>query len=93
MGRDDTQPCVEQAAARRFPSEAKLIAELIRGSESFRELCEDLAAAEQALASTDRMTEALRRARREECREWIESLANEIEWALRKAKVVQFGRF
>ena len=57
-------------------------------SESFRGLCEDLAEAERALAGTDEMPEALRRDRRAECLEWVESLANEIEQVLRKAKVI-----
>ena len=57
-------------------------------SESFRGLCDDLAEAERALAATDEMPEALRRDRRAECLEWVESLTNEIERVLRRAKVV-----
>lgn len=76
------------AATRRFPSEAKVIEELMIRSESFRGLCDDLAEAERALAATDQMPEALRRHRRAECQEWVESLTNEIERALGRAKVV-----
>ena len=61
-------------------------------SESFRGLCDDLAEAERALAATDQMPEALRRDRRAECQEWVESLTNEIECALLKAKVVPIGQ-
>ena len=57
-------------------------------SESFRGLCDDLAEAERALTATDEMPEALRRDRRAECLEWVESLTNEIELVLRRAKVV-----
>jgi hypothetical protein len=77
-----------QAAIRRFPSEANLIEELMIRSESFRGLCEDLAAAEQALHATDQMPEPLRRERRAECQEWVESLTNEIQVALHEAKVI-----
>jgi hypothetical protein len=78
----------QQAATRRFPSEAKLIEEVMVRSESFRGLCDDLAEAERALAATDQLSEALLRERRAECQEWVESLKNEIEWALLRAKVV-----
>jgi hypothetical protein len=78
----------EQAAIRRFPSEAKLVEELMIHNESFRGLCEDLAAAEQALRATDQMPEPLRRERRAECQEWVESLTEEIQTALREAKVI-----
>ena len=77
----------QRAATRRFPSQVKLIEDVILRSESFRGLCEDLAEAERALAGTDEMPEALRRERRAECLEWVESLTNEIEWVLRRAKV------
>jgi hypothetical protein len=76
------------AATRRFPSQAKLIEEVINRSESFRGLCDDLAEAERALAASDQMPESLRRDRRAECQEWVESLTNEIEQALGRAKVV-----
>ena len=57
-------------------------------SESFRELCEDLAEAERALAATDQLPETLRFPRRVECQGWVESLTNEIEGMLREFKVV-----
>ena len=79
------------AATRRFPSEAKLIEEVMLRSESFHGLCDDLAEAERALAATDEMPEALRCDRRAECQEWVESLTNEIERALRRAKVVDIA--
>jgi hypothetical protein len=81
----------QRAAIRRFPSEAKLIEEVIVRSESFRALCDDLAEAERALAATDEMPEAFCRNRRAECQEWVEDLTNEIERALHKAKVVHIA--
>ena len=89
MWNDDPNPIIgQQAATRRFPSEAKLIEEVMARSESFRELCDDLAEAERALAATDQLPEALLRDRRAECQEWVDSLENEIEWVLLRAKVV-----
>jgi hypothetical protein len=78
----------QQAATRSFPSEARLIEKVMILSESFRELCDDLAEAERALAATNQMPEALRRGRRAECQEWVESLTNEIERVLLTSKVV-----
>jgi hypothetical protein len=43
----------QQAATRRFPSEAKLIEEVMARSESFGGLCDDLAEAQRALAATN----------------------------------------
>jgi hypothetical protein len=60
---------------------------MIRG-ESFRGLCDDLAEAERALAATEGMPEALRRARRAECQEWVDGLTKEIEQSLRESKVI-----
>src|SRR4026209_1518774 len=82
-------PCA--AAVRKFPSHAKLIEELMIRSESFRELCEDLAEAERVLAATDQTPAMLRCGRRAECRGWVESLTNEIECTLREAKVIPFA--
>jgi hypothetical protein len=43
----------QEAAVRRFPSAAGRIADLMNGSEDFRSICDDLAAAEHALAEVD----------------------------------------
>jgi len=84
-----SKPCAgQQAAIRKFPSNAKSIEALLVSSESFRELCEDLAEAERALAATDQLPETLRFPRRVECQGWVESLTNEIEGMLREFKVV-----
>ena len=81
----------QRAATRRFPSEAKLIEDVMIRSESFRGLCDDLAEAERVLAATDGMPPELRRDRRVECQEWVESLTNEIEQSLCRVKVVHFA--
>jgi len=79
---------LKSGLARIRPSAARSIEKLLMRSESFRELCEDLAEAERALAAVDRMPGALQFPSRTECQGWVESLMNEIESALRESKVV-----
>lgn len=55
-------------------------------------MCEELSAAETALASTVSLPTKLQAARREECRGWIERLTQEIEETLAAAKVIPLGR-
>jgi len=77
-----------RAAALRLPASAREIENLIMRDESFRSICDDLAAAENALSHVDQMPEALRGERRREYESLVESLTAEIEEALRRAKVV-----
>jgi hypothetical protein len=81
-----------EAARRRFPSLSDQIAILIRQSEGFSELCNDLAAAEAASIAVKDLEPACRETRLAECKDWIESLSREIEDALMKAKVVPITR-
>ena len=61
-------------------------------SENFRNICEDLAAAEHALAEVDRLPETIREARRSEAEEWIERLTEEIRSILAKILPITQGR-
>ncbi|QFI70214.1 hypothetical protein [Sinorhizobium alkalisoli] len=70
------------AALRRFPELSLQIKERLMRDESFRGMCEDLAAAEYALACADQLPPHIREERRDEFRGLIESLAAEIEQAL-----------
>jgi len=81
-----------KAAIRRFPDHLRLIRELLADDENFRGMCDDLAAAEQALARADQLPEAVRAERRAEYRDLIEDLATEIEKTLRRAKVIPIKR-
>jgi hypothetical protein len=78
----------QEAAVRRFPSAAGRIADLMIGSEDFRSICEDLAAAERALAEVDSLPESVRDARRAEAEEWIRNLTDEIRSMLYSAKIL-----
>ena len=80
------------AARRRFPSSLGQIEILIGQNEDFRELCNDLAAAEAALSAVNDLAPALRDGRLAECNDWIESLSIEIEDALMKTKVIPIRR-
>ena len=72
----------------RFPSEKGLIDELVLRSESFRDLCEDLADAEEALVRTASLPRETGAARRAEYEALIEGLLAEIEAIMGQAKVV-----
>lgn len=73
------------AARRRFPADAALVERLTRDSETFRELCDDLAACDAALGALASAEGKKAEIRRAECQEWIESLTKEIQEQLRIA--------
>lgn len=72
------------AAVHRFPQAEATIQRLIIDSEDFHELCTDLADAQIALAQVPKITAAMRRARRKEWEDVIETIATEISKVLSK---------
>ncbi|PTM97344.1 hypothetical protein [Mycoplana dimorpha] len=80
------------SALRRFPTQSAEIQNLIGRNETFRGLCDDLAAAEQALLSVDQLPDAVRESRRIEFENLVDSLAGELEHALSQIKVVSLWR-
>lgn len=70
------------AALRRFPARSLQIRELSLRDESFRGMCEDFAAAENALTRAGQLPIHVREERRAEFESLVESLAAEIEQAL-----------
>jgi hypothetical protein len=82
-GREDRHRAAA-AAVRRFPRFELAIHQLIDRDEGFRDLCEELADAEFALASVDKAPPALREARRAEWQELVDRLVGEVEVAMRK---------
>ncbi|WEJ12136.1 hypothetical protein N0Q90_20285 (plasmid) [Sinorhizobium sp. M103] len=70
------------AALRRFPARSLQIRELSIRDESFRGMCEDFAAAENALAHASQLPIHVREELRAEFESLVESLAAEIEQAL-----------
>ncbi|MEY9558464.1 hypothetical protein EPK84_09425 (plasmid) [Sinorhizobium fredii] len=80
------------AAMRRFPIYAPQIQELFAREESFRGMCDDLAAAEQVLTTIDQLPETVRTERRVEYEGLVEDLAQEIEQALQRVKIIPISR-
>jgi hypothetical protein len=79
-----------RAAVARLPAWAREIGQLLATDESFRSICDDLAAAEVVLSGIDDLPETIREERRSEYQSLIDSLVREIEDALRSKKVVPF---
>ena len=73
-------------ACRLLPAIASEVEQLARINESFRDLCEDLAAAEHALSRLVLMPDASADQRLAECEDWIVSLTAEIKDAVRRAE-------
>jgi hypothetical protein len=82
---------VLRAALRRFPGSTSEILVEARRNAGFLDMCEELAAAETALANTGSLPADVQAARREECRGWIQRLTQEIEETLAAAKIVPLG--
>ena len=76
------------AAIRRFPGRAASIRRLAERSEAFRDMCEELAAAEAALARIEASPPANRAERMAECEGWIVRLTAEMSAALRQPEVI-----
>ncbi|KOF20224.1 hypothetical protein AC244_10175 [Ensifer adhaerens] len=81
-----------QAATRRFPKRGSQIEALFERDENFRGLCDDLAAAEQALWATEHLPENNRMTRRLEYEELVAELADEINRVLDRANVLPMSR-
>ncbi|MBX5136210.1 hypothetical protein CO660_01495 [Rhizobium sp. L9] len=75
-----------------FPNQTRLVQRLFYVDESFHSMCEDLAAAAQALAHLEGLPEAVREARRQEYASLLEALLKEMGEAIAQSKVVVLGR-
>jgi hypothetical protein len=73
-------------ACRLLPAFANKIERLAESSESFRDLCEDLAAADVALTRLTKLPEAAADQRLGEYEGWIVSLTAEIKEAVYRAE-------
>jgi hypothetical protein len=76
------------AAVRWFPQCEFAIHELMDRSESFRDICEELADAELALSTVDNVRPPLREARRAEWQNLVKRLVGEVEAELRERSVL-----
>jgi hypothetical protein len=72
-------------ACRLLPALARFIVERAKRDESFRDLCDDLAAASRSLEALKRSADAVSSERVAECEGWITSLTAEVENAVRSS--------
>ncbi len=77
------------AAVRRFPHSELAIRRLLSQSETFRDMCEELADAEQALANVTAVQPAVLVARQMEWEEVVDRLFGEIKVALNQSQAWQ----
>jgi len=89
---NSTQASALAVAEARFPEHVPQVQQLFRASETFRSMCEDLAAAVETLSHVDRLPDRIREARRQEYSGLVDALLDEIEDAIDQAKVVAFRR-
>ena len=75
-----------------FPARSREIEVLFERNDSFRGLCEDLAAADAVRMTIDGLPVGIREARRCEYRDLISELSAEIEEMLSLAKVIRIPR-
>lgn len=81
-----------QAALEFFPGRASELLAQVRRNPGLADMCEELSAAQTALANTAALPAEVQAARREECRDWIARLTQEIEDTLAAGKVVPLGQ-
>jgi hypothetical protein len=81
-----------RAAASRFLGRSSEIQELFNQDDNFREMCDDLAVAEQALAASDQLPAPTDEERRAEYQALIDDLVREIGRALSQARIVPISR-
>jgi hypothetical protein len=81
-----------RSAKQHFPNRAWEIDALAQDSEDFRDLCEELATAEAALAGVDQAREGVRAERRLEWLSFIRSALAQIDAELERFNVVRIDR-
>ena len=77
-----------EAAEVYFPDQKRPVQRLFYVNEAFHSMCEDLAAAAQAMATTDRLPETLRDARQLEYAGLVDALLKEMGEAIAQSKIV-----
>jgi len=81
-----------RSAKQHFPNRAQDIEALARESERFRDLCDELATAEAALAGVDQIDEAKRAEQRLEWLSYVRGALAEIDVELRRFNVIPIDR-
>ncbi|MBB3398520.1 MULTISPECIES: hypothetical protein [unclassified Rhizobium] len=81
-----------EIAEAQFPAQAARVRQLFQMNETFRSMCEDLAAAAETLAHVERLPDNIRETRRQEYASLVDALVAEIGEALSQSKVVMLRR-
>ncbi|ANL32235.1 MULTISPECIES: hypothetical protein [Rhizobium] len=81
-----------EAAAAYFPDQAKLVQRLFDANEAFQSMCEDLAAAAQALAHVEQLPDGVKELRRLEYAGLVDALLKEMREAMSQSKVVMLRK-
>lgn len=76
-----------------FPEQAGRVRQLFQINETFRSMCEDLAAAAETLARVDYLPDNVRETRRQEYASLVDALVAEIGDALSQSKIVMLKRW
>ncbi|MBX4968453.1 hypothetical protein [Rhizobium binae] len=87
-----TYPSALETAEAYFPDQAKLVQRLFDVNEAFHSMCEDLAAAAQALAQAEQLPEAIKELRRLEYAGLVDALLKEMREAISQSKIVVLRR-
>jgi hypothetical protein len=87
-----SQPDGLTATQARFPAHSTEIQRLFDVDETFRGICDDLAAAENTLRNIDQVPDHVREARRDEYADLVSDLSGEIQQALARLKVISMPR-
>ncbi|NEJ72047.1 hypothetical protein GR197_16105 [Rhizobium phaseoli] len=81
-----------EAAEAYFPDQTRLVQRLFYVNDAFHSMCEDLAAAAQALARVEQLSDAVREARRLEYAGLVDALLKEMREAIAQSKIVMLRR-
>jgi hypothetical protein len=81
-----------EVVLRHFPGQRREVELLALESEEFRDLCDELATAEKALAAVDQVGIGVRAERRLEWLSFIRSALAEIDKELRRFNVIPLGQ-
>lgn len=79
-----------EMAEAHFPDQKRLVQRLFYVNEAFHGICEDLAAAAEALAHVDRLPENVQEVRRKEYASLVDALLKEMREAIAQSKIVIF---
>lgn len=77
-----------QTVLRHFPADPDGVQRLAQTDPDFRDMCDELDAAETAFDRIENLPVEIQAARREECRGWIARLTLEMRQAMARAKVI-----